>query len=197
VFYLINFFLNIPSFFSVTLKTEELTKIDNFITSYLHPYITGQINEKNENNHREPMIELLLKEFKVLDLSKKNKIEETALKIYFEKAAQGLYVNQSTYENRRDAKSIKIDEKDPRFNILIDALEKALPKDFLTKKLSHQVIVEKAKEAILKINVMRVKECEDRINERQKIKYEPKEIDRRRDILEKLNTAEKLWSIDL
>jgi flagellar basal body-associated protein FliL len=127
------------------LKDKEF--INDFVSSFLHPYITGKISREDDSKDRKPMIELLKEKMPGFELSMKDEVEEIALNIFFEKAALGLYVNQ-----KRGALSGDITSESSEFKILIKALTKALPREFPSRKISNDDLRIKASEALVAVN---------------------------------------------
>lgn len=156
--------------------------INSFVTSFLHPYITGRICKENELKNRRPMMELLLEQLPKFDLSEKE-IEEIAFHKYLEKAALGLYTKKKNdlfdkyvllnnpqgmtfsqfqgliFENRKRNASgdimPDITPKSPEFNHLIYALEKSIAKDFPKKEISKEELNKKASKALISVNKQR------------------------------------------
>ncbi len=133
---------------------EIQEKIEDFVSSFLHPYITGEITKENEPKNRKPMMELLLEELSDVESVTTNEIEKMAFNAYIKKAALGLYVNRGINKRAKDIRcyckvlwlrckgpfASRMNDCDIRpasqkFNRLIDALKESLPKDFPDKKL--------------------------------------------------------------
>ena len=138
-------------------KDQEFIK--NFVGSFLHPYITGQITRETDPKNRKPMIEVLQEKMPGFEPSKKGEVEEMALSAFFEKAALGLYVNQ-----QRGASSTDLTSKSPEFEILVNALTEALPREFPNIKISEQNLREKASKALDVVNEERKLAQEEAFN---------------------------------
>lgn len=123
---------------------DEDEQIENFITRFLHPYITGQITENNEPEDRKPLIEILLENLNIDNQTDRERVEEKVLNIYLQKAALGLYVNR--------LEKLPLQKEEPEFEHLINALEKALPKDFPQLQLSKEELIARAGQALDEVN---------------------------------------------
>lgn len=97
-------------------KNKDLYIYD-FVDSFLHPYITGQIDSSNDKKDRKPMLELLLDSLSPIDQIEQKQIEDIALKTYFEKAVLGLYVNRK----KDDKSDIKNQDE---IDLMVKILEK-------------------------------------------------------------------------
>lgn len=133
-----------------------------FVQRFLHPYITGQITEANDDPDRKPLIELLKEEFEEAADDEEIDLEEEGLKAYLEVAAMGLYVNRAySHKFYRNKTLTSIKSEDPEFQILKDAVLHALPKDFPDLKLTEDAIEQKINDALIIANKRRVKSLPD------------------------------------
>ena len=130
-------------------KEEEF--VHQFVTSFLHPYISGQITRASEDHSRKPLIEQLLEQTKDFTLTKEN-IERIAFKTFFEKAALGAYVNRRRFDfNERNPRWVgveKITSESDEFDILLYALNESLPKEVPHIAISEEILKIKAIEAV-------------------------------------------------
>jgi len=145
-------------------NNEDKEFINNFVASFLHPYITGQITKETDSKDRKPMIELLQEKMPGFESSKMGEVEEMALNAFFEKAALGLYVNQERRTLSGRALSGDITSKSPEFEILVNALTEALPREFPSRKISVQNLRKKASEAVDVVNEERKLAQEEAFN---------------------------------
>lgn len=129
-------------------EKNENEEIYAFVQRFLHPYITGQITEANDDPNRKALITLLKEEFE--DVINEKVIEEAGLNAYLEVAAMGLYVNQLVIY-----KHFSISPENIQFEFLKEAVEKALPKDFPNLELANDAIEQKIKDALVITNKRR------------------------------------------
>ena len=144
-------------------KEERITK---FVSSYLHPYITGE----KITAYPEPLITRLLREMdpqnKLSDEERKV-IEGKAYDAYLKVAANGLYIREyftqienskkneekSTVSNTPTPRFSLFDKKSKEFEILIGALKTAISRDFPKRDTAH--LPDDAAKALQAINQQR------------------------------------------
>lgn len=145
-----------------TLTYDDKEFINNFVGSFLHPYILGFITEKTDPKDREAMIDQLIKAMPNYDESKKEEVEDLAFHAFLEKGAQGLYAQihiRTQFE--------VVTPADETFKYLLSAITKALPKEFPNLKGSKETVEEKTKEALAIVNKQRAdsrKEIQTELN---------------------------------
>lgn len=139
--------------------------INDFVTSFLHPYISGQRNNENEAPNRPSLVELLLKNIPDYDPLHRDEIVDMAFQAYLKAAALGLYVN------RKVIKGI-IASYSEEFGILVSALEQSIPKDFCCKKISQTQLETYAIEALMEVNKERIRLAQETYERKYEITYE-------------------------
>lgn len=154
-------------------KVTEAT-IQNFVTRFLHPYISGQITQYDEDNNRPSMMTLLKKKIgEKYDLATVNlvNIERAAFWCYLKTSALGLYIylpRTADYHERRSVELIEplkpaTDEVDEtiedrpkeyshEFTMLIEALIPAIQIDFPGLIIQEDMLIELAEEAMNEVN---------------------------------------------
>lgn len=137
---------------SEILSKEQTEFISDFVTTYLHPYITGQITKETEDKNRKPMQEQLFDAMGELTEEQKQKAEKLAYANYVIRAAQGLYVHEKRHSN---SPTIKVESNS--FDVLIAALEKALPRDFPDREISPKTLRIQAAKALNDVTQLRQK----------------------------------------
>jgi hypothetical protein len=140
--------------------------INDFVTRFLHPYITGQINEDNESKERKSLVNLLMEKIPPLEPSQKEEVIEMAFRAYLKAAALGLYVNRKALAGIIAPYSIE-------FYILLNALETSIPKDFCDKKITKIELEQYVIEALTAVTKERKSlEQETKDNHRLDLSYE-------------------------
>lgn len=158
--------------FSVSVAEKKDIKHDKFhsyihehVFKFLHPYVTGQINAENESPDRLTIIESLFKKLPAEAIHHKDEIREIAFHAYIKAACYGLYVN------RKVSKGI-ITAYSAEFNILLDALQKGISKDFPDKKLSETEIEAYALGGLIDVNAEKKQTEQDLAHKTHEITYE-------------------------
>lgn len=119
-------------------------RIENFVESFLHPYIAGYITEETDQIDRPSMMDLLCEKLDIDDFELRIGVEKWALKAYFEKAALGLYIN---LRRESDLNPGTLD-----LLPLLLALKLSLIKDFPNKCFTDEEILIEIDEAIVTVN---------------------------------------------
>jgi len=143
--------------------SSQVDFVDNFIQTYLQPYLNGDIPPEKEDRNRPPIIETLYpqfqKEFPASTLSKAD-VEKMALDAYILEGAKGLakvVLAQNEGKKVDSEQDTTILEKNivpiispndkKTIALLCNALSHSLPIDFKNKPLTKETIAEKAKQA--------------------------------------------------
>jgi hypothetical protein len=178
--------------------SEEQEFVINFVTSFLHPYITGLISNETDLKDRKPMIGLLLEKMPELEPTRRGEIEEMALNAFFEEAAQGLYVNTKVCMNTNSGAkwigSSEITSQSPEFAILVDALTKALPREFPNREISAQYLRKQASDSLDVVNKKREFAKLEALN--YKVEGNPdldSKVQKQREMLEQLRYSGKMF----
>lgn len=128
--------------------------IPNYVSRFLHPFITGEITAENEIAGRASMIDLLFSGFKEAGYPFENgaeaKILRIALDAYLMESLKAKYIQMNNiYELRAKRKGheeltdVGIRKGSAHFNDVIQALEIALVKDFPRQFLFEQGLLER------------------------------------------------------
>ena len=98
------------------------------------------------------MLEQLLDAMGELSEEQKQKAEKLAYANYVIRAAQGLYVHE---KRRSNSSAIRVESNS--FDVLIAALEKALPRDFPDREISPKTLRVQAAKALNDVTQLRQK----------------------------------------